>query len=109
MFWSDSRAFAVSAREQPFEIRHDITAFGFGRLMATLAIRLEDRTDLPVITDLRDGFGIGFLFNRRDVKRSKKSHRDKKARRQARQNAWHKAGARGSFHRVNKDTREKRL
>ena len=38
----DGHAFAFAAREEAFEIGHHIAALGFGRLMTSLAIRLQN-------------------------------------------------------------------
>ncbi len=44
---------ALATLEHPIEGRHHIGTASLGRLMATLALGLEDRADLPVVTDLR--------------------------------------------------------
>ena len=51
----DRRAFAFAAGKQAFEIGHDIAALGLGRLMATLAIGLQNGPYLLKITDVCAG------------------------------------------------------
>ena len=51
----DRRRAALAAGHQRFESRHDELAVGFGRLVAAVAMSLEDGTDLLVVADL----GVG--------------------------------------------------
>jgi len=50
--------FTVTPGEQPFEIGHHIAALGFGGLMASLAIRLEDGADVVIIADFSRRLGF---------------------------------------------------
>src|SRR5665213_99058 len=57
IFWDNRRAFAIAAREEAFELGHDITALVFCGLMATLAIGLQDGPNVVIVTDFRGLFG----------------------------------------------------
>ena len=53
----DGRVAALAPLEHAVERRHHVAAAGLGRLVAALALGLEDRPDLLVIADLRPGRG----------------------------------------------------
>src|SRR5262249_17870674 len=53
----DRRLAALPAFEHPVERRHHIGAPRLGRLVATLAVRLEDRANLLIVAHLRAGAG----------------------------------------------------
>ena len=53
----DPRLAALASLEHLVEGRHDVAAAGLGRLMAALALGLEDRPDLLVEAHLRPGGG----------------------------------------------------
>ena len=51
LLWLNRHLAAVTRSQQSLEIGQDISALVLGRLMATLAVRLEDRPDVLVKTD----------------------------------------------------------
>ena len=55
----DRRHVALAALEHPVEGRHHVAAPGLGRLVAALALGLEDRANLLVVADLRSRGGHG--------------------------------------------------
>ena len=84
----NGRTLGIAARQQPLEIRHYVAALGFRRLMASLAVRLEDRTDFAIVTDLGCGFSVQPLVFSRVAVRGKKKRQRQTEKQVQQENSW---------------------
>ena len=73
----DGGFLAVARAEQQLEIRHHVAAAGLRGLVATLAVGLEDRAHVLVITDLLRG--RGFLVSGRGEEAGSREREDAEA------------------------------